>query len=201
MTKKKAAVSRKRAKAKAPSRKAGRPSKYMLDLAESICERLSSGESLTRICSTEGMPKRTTVVGWQGQHDGFSTLYARARRAYADAIFDEAMEIADDSSGDWTTKVVRGEEVRAVDHENIQRSRLRVDTRLRVAAKINPAKYGEKLDLNMSGELNVCHLSDAKLNARIIGLLEKIGISGELATPFLLKPLPGDEEDDETTRH
>jgi len=185
----------------AKTKKTGRPTKYTLDLAESICERLSNGESLTSICSAEGMPKRTTVVGWQGQHDGFSTLYARARRAYADAIFDEAMEIADDSSGDWTTKVVRGEEVRAVDHENIQRSRLRVDTRLRVAAKINPAKYGEKLDLNMSGELNVCHLSDAKLNARIIGLLEKIGISGELATPFLLKPLPGDEEDDETTRH
>ncbi len=183
----------------AKTKKTGRPSKYTLDLAESICERLSSGESLTSICSAEGMPKRTTVVGWQGQHDGFSTAYARARVAYADAIFDEAIEIADDSSGDWTTKVVRGEEAKVVDHENIQRSRLRVDTRLRVAAKINPAKYGEKLDVNMSGELNVSHLSDAKLNERIIGLLEKIGISGELATSFLLEPLPGD--DDDATRH
>ncbi len=183
----------------AKTKKTGRPTKYTLDLAESICERLSSGESLTSICSAEGMPKRTTVVGWQGQHDGFSTLYARARVAYADAIFDEAMEIADDSSGDCITKVVRGEEVKGVDHENIQRSRLRVDTRLRVAAKINPAKYGEKLDVNMSGELNVSHLSDAKLNERIIGLLEKIGISGEIATLFLLEPLPGDDED--ATRH
>ena len=183
----------------AKTKKTGRPTKYTLDLAESICERLSSGESLTSICAAEGMPKRTTVVGWQGQHDGFSTLYARARVAYADAIFDEAMEIADSSSGDWTTKMVRGEEAKVVDHENIQRSRLRVDTRLRVAAKINPAKYGEKLDVNMSGELNVSHLSDAKLNERIIGLLEKIGISGELATSFLLEPLPGD--DDDATRH
>ncbi len=182
----------------AKTKKTGRPTKYTLDLAESICERLSSGESLTSICSAEGMPKRTTVVGWQGQHDGFSTLYARARVAYADAIFDEAMEIADDSSGDWTTKVVRGEEAKVVDHENIQRSRLRVDTRLRVAAKINPAKYGEKLDVNMSGELNVSHLSDAKLNERLLGLLAKIGVSGELAAPFLLEPLPGD---DDATRH
>jgi len=51
----------------------------------------------------------------------------------------------------------------------------------------------------MSGELNVSHLSDAKLNERIIGLLEKIGISGELTTLFLLEPLPGD--DDDATRH
>ncbi len=125
-------------------------------------------------------------------------MFARARIAYADAIFDEAMEIADDSSGDWTTKRKGGEEVRAVDHENIQRARLRVETRMKAVAKINPGKYGDKLDLNMSGEINVSQLSDAKLNERIIGLLEKIGISGELAVPFLLDPLPGD---DEVTRH
>ncbi len=183
------------AKSKAPP---GRPTKYTAALAESILERLSSGESLTSICAAEEMPKRTTVVGWQGQHDGFATLYARARIAYADAIFDEAMEIADDSSGDWTTKRKGGEEVRAVDHENIQRARLRVETRMKAVAKINPGKYGDKLDLNMSGEINVSQLSDAKLNERIIGLLEKIGISGELAVPYLLEPLPGD---DEVTRH
>ncbi len=178
--------------------KRGRPTKYTPTLAESICERLSSGESLTSICAAEEMPKRTTVVGWQDQHDGFSTAYARARIAYADAIFDEAIEIADDSSGDWTTRTKNSEEIRVVDHENIQRARLRVETRMKAAAKINPAKYGEKLDVNMSGELNVSQLSDAKLNEQIIGLLEKIGISGELATPFLLEPLPGD---DNATRH
>lgn len=180
------------------TKKTGRPTKFTLDLAESICERLSSGESLTSICSAEEMPKRTTVVGWQGQHDEFATSYARARIAYADAIFDEAIEIADDSSRDWTTRTKNGEEIRVVDHENIQRARLRVETRLKAAAKINPAKYGEKLDVNMSGELNVSHLSDAKLNQRILGLLAKIGISGELATSFLLEPLPGD---DDATRH
>ena len=125
--------------------------------------------------------------------------FTRARVAYADAIFDEAMEIADDTSGDWTIRTKKGEEIRAVDHENIQRARLRVETRLKAAAKINPAKYGEKLDLNMSGELNVSQLSDAKLNERMIGLLEKIRISGELAAPFLLERLPGD--DDDATRH
>ncbi len=185
---------------KSATRKArpGQPTKYTPELAASICERMAGGESLASICAGENMPGRTTVVGWQGQHDGFSTMFARARIAYADAIFDEAMEIADDSSGDWTTKRKGGEEVRAVDHENIQRARLRVETRMKAVAKINPGKYGDKLDLNMSGEINVSQLSDAKLNERIIGLLEKIGISGELAVPFLLDPLPGD---DEVTRH
>ncbi len=78
----------------AKAKKTGRPTKYTLDLAEGILERLSSGESLTSICAAEEMPKRTTVVGWQGQHDEFATSYARARIAYADAIFDEAIEIS-----------------------------------------------------------------------------------------------------------
>ena len=79
----------------------------------------------------------------------------RARVAYADAIFDEAMEIADSSSGDWTTKVVRGEEAKVVDHENIQRSRLRVDTRKWAASKMAPKKYGDKLDLG--GSIGIRH--------------------------------------------
>ncbi len=62
----------------AKPKKTGRPSKYTLHLAGSILERLSSGESLTSICAAEEMPKRTTVVKWQGQHDTFATLYARA---------------------------------------------------------------------------------------------------------------------------
>ncbi len=181
-----------------PKPRPGQPTKHTPKLAASICERMADGESLASICAGEGMPGRTTVIGWQGQHDGFSTMFARARIAYADAIFDEAIEIADDASGDWTTRTKGGEEVRVVDHENIQRARLRVETRLKAAAKINPAKYGEKLDVNMSGELNVSHLSDAKLNERILALLAKIGVSGELATPFLLEPLPGN---DDATRH
>ncbi len=39
-------------------------------------------------------------------------------------------------------------EIRVVDHENIQRAQLRVETRLKAAAEVNPAKYGEKLDVN-----------------------------------------------------
>ncbi len=65
----------------------------------------------------------------------------------ADALFDEALEIADDASGDWT---VDKDGKKGVDHENIQRSRLRVDTRKWAAGKMAPKKYGDKLDLGGS---------------------------------------------------
>ncbi len=60
----------------------------------------------------------------------------------ADALFDEALEIADEASGDWTTDK-NGK--LALDHEHVQRSRLRVDTRKWAAGKLAPKRYGDKI--------------------------------------------------------
>ncbi len=60
----------------------------------------------------------------------------------ADALFDEALEIADDASGDWSTDK---DGKKTLDHEHVQRSRLRVDTRKWAAGKLAPKRYGDKL--------------------------------------------------------
>ncbi len=60
----------------------------------------------------------------------------------ADALFDEALEIADDASGDWTADK---DGKKTLDHEHVQRSRLRVDTRKWAAGKLAPKRYGDKL--------------------------------------------------------
>ena len=74
--------------------------------------------------------------------EGFSAQYARARDLRADTLFDEALEIADETSDDW----IRAEdEKKVLDHEHVQRSRLRVDTRKWAAGKLAPKRYGDKL--------------------------------------------------------
>ncbi len=126
--------------------KRGRPTLYTEALVHEVCERMAAGESLRQICTDEHMPSDAAVRGWAiDDVDGFAARYARAREAYADAIFDEAIEIADDSSGDWTEDK-DGKKV--VDHENVQRSRLRVDTRKWAAAKLAPKKYSDKLSID-----------------------------------------------------
>src|SRR5258707_1135198 len=67
----------------------------------------------------------------------FRDQYARAREEQADKLFREIIEIADDASGDYVT-ISDGK--RIVDHENVQRSRLRVDARKWTAARTSP--YG-----------------------------------------------------------
>ena len=126
--------------------KKGRPSLYTEALAAKICQRLAEGESLRAICADKAMPSISTVMGWlfDGNHGDFPEQYARAREAQAEIRADEIVDIADDASGDFTAdkdgKVV-------ANSEHIQRSRLRVDARKWIAAKLLPKRYGDKLDL------------------------------------------------------
>ncbi len=132
--------------------KGGRPSKYSKELALYICKEIASGKSLVKILQQEGMPNYQTVLGWLCRDDepykGFSGMYARAREDQADFLADEILEIADDSSRD-TVKDEDGNY--RMDTEWVQRSRLRVDSRKWIASKLKPRKYGEKLDLEHSG--------------------------------------------------
>ena len=127
-------------------RKVGRPSLYTEALAARICRRLAEGESLRAICTDKELPSISTVMGWlfDGNHGEFSEQSARAREAQAEIRADEIVDIADDASTDFTAdkdgKLV-------ANSEHIQRSRLRVDARKWIAAKLLPKRYGDKLDL------------------------------------------------------
>ncbi len=125
-------------------RRRGRPSRYTPELAAVICERLAEGETLRSVCRDQAMPDKATVLRWLGDKTkaDFRDQYAHARDMQADALFDEALEIADDVSGDWFTDK-DGRKV--LDHEHVQRSRLRVDTRKWAAGKMAPKRYGDKV--------------------------------------------------------
>src|SRR6478736_3110654 len=75
----------------------------------------------------------------------------RAREEQADKLFQEIIEIADDASGDYVTT---SDGKRIVDHENIQRSRLRVDARKWAAARLAPKKYGDRVEHDVRGGIN-----------------------------------------------
>ena len=139
-----------------PPRKRGRPSRYTDALVAKLCRRLAEGETLRAVCGEASMPDKSTVLRWlaDDRKAAFRDQYARAREMRADALFDEALEIADDTSDDWIT--TEGGK-RVLDHEHVQRSRLRVDTRKWAAGKLAPKRYGDKLGLEHSGEVTITH--------------------------------------------
>jgi hypothetical protein len=123
-----------------------RPSSYTQELADEICAKLAEGISLRTICKADEMPSTQTVFRWIRLHAEFRDQYARAKEESADALVDEMLDIADDGSNDWMAVHNEDNVGYRENGEAIQRSRLRVDTRKWIAAKLKAKKYGDKID-------------------------------------------------------
>lgn len=136
---------------------------YSAEVAETILERLADGESLTTICKTTGMPSRGAVEHWNVTDiDGFAARYARAREAGYRLWGDDIIDISDE----------------AIDANSAAAARVRIDTRKWVLAKMMPKVYGDKLDLNHSGDIAVKAIPDDRLESRLADILGKAGIAG-----------------------
>lgn len=120
------------------------------ELADAICEAIATTpRGLDHICrARDDFPSARTVHTWLGRDAEFLQKYLRAREAQADLIFDECLEIADDKKPDFSFDPERGLQV---DGDHIQRCKLRIDTRMRMAGKLHPKKYGDKQTIEHEG--------------------------------------------------
>lgn len=131
----------------------GRPSKYTQDLADRICAELAQGYSLRTVCIPDDMPSVKTIFNWFRTYPEFLQQYTRAKEESADAMADEVIDIADNGDNDWMVKHGKdGQEYWQLNGEHVQRSRLRIETRKWLMAKMKPKKYGEKLDMTSDGK-------------------------------------------------
>lgn len=161
---------------------------YTPEAAAEICTRLSGGEPLASICRSEGMPAVRTVSDWKAAHPSFAADFARARDEGYDAIATDCLDIADDSTRD----TIVGEHGAKADAEWIARSKLRVETRLKLLAKWDPKRYGDSTKVEMAGNLTLNHVSDSELDDELaqLELLEKTRTAALTATT---KPTPPDD--------
>ncbi|MGL4297355.1 MAG: terminase small subunit protein [Aestuariivirga sp.] len=130
------------------ARKGGRPSLYTPALIEEIFQRIANGEPLRQICRDEHMPHWNTVYDWLERDQSLSVRFARARERGEEAIAAECLDIADSAKNDWMEAHGQDDAGYKLNGEHIQRSKLRIETRLKLLAKWNPKKWGDKVDLN-----------------------------------------------------
>lgn len=103
---------------------------------------------MVEICRADHMPNPSTVYRWLDVNEDFRNRYTRAREDQADTLADEILSIADDAQNDWMER--QGDAAGSgwqLNGENVQRSRLRIDSRKWIAAKLKPKKYGDKVDV------------------------------------------------------
>lgn len=120
-----------------PKRKPGRARTYSDAVAAEILRRIGEGEPLAQICRCAGMPSVRTVDFWKEKDEKFASGYARAREKGFDVIAEDALRISDDVSEDPASR------------------RVRVDTRRWLLSKWMPKRYGEKIEVENSGETKI----------------------------------------------
>lgn len=126
----------------------GRPTKRSKKLEEIIFERIIHGEGIAEICRDDDMPDKSTVFRWLAKDKAFCDRYARVKAISADHMAEEMLDIADNAENDWMKRNGKeDEDYWQSNGEHIQRSRLRIDTRKWLMAKLKPKKYGDKLAL------------------------------------------------------
>ena len=145
---------------------------YSPELAKRICDELAEGKTLAAICRAEGMPGRMSVHDWKKRYPEFGEAFELARDAGYDAIADEAIEIAEDGQNDWTERPARGGGTyKAVDPEALGRSKLRVDTRMKLLAVWSP-RYRPQQGIQLSNpEGGPVEFTEASRSARVASLL------------------------------
>lgn len=126
----------------------GRPRSLTKPLQDEVCQRVASGETIRDIAADAHMPVQSTIYLTLAKDAAFSEQYALAREAQLQRWEDQIVEIADDATGDMTVDAEGNERV---NHEHIQRAKVRIDTRKWLMSKRAPKKYGDKVEVGGPG--------------------------------------------------
>lgn len=159
----------KKTRTAAPAEAPGRPSTFTQEIADRICARLATGQSLRAICrDDESMPPEATVRLWVIEdRQGFSAQYARAREIGYESMADELIEIAD-TPRIGTKSVSKASGIEITEADMIEHRRLQVDTRKWMLAKMLPKRYGDKLAIGGADDLPpIKTMTDEELDAAI----------------------------------
>lgn len=138
----------------------GRTLTYTQEVADKICARLSKGEPLAQICRGNNMPAVRTVSDWKASVPEFAAEFARAREDGFDAIAADSLEIIDTKPERCAT--ADGDRV---DAGHVAWLKNRAEQRLKLLAKWDPKRYGDKIHTEHSGEIGVVGLA-ARMRAR-----------------------------------
>lgn len=118
---------------------------------------IASGESVKTLCKQPGFVAERKWYLWLAADADLQQRYARACESRAVKLAEELLDIADDGTNDWMLANSPNNPGWVTNGEALQRSRLRADTRKWLLAKLQPKKYGDKLEVSGNPEAPMRH--------------------------------------------
>ena len=120
---------------------------------EIILDCIRNGQSLIGCLnsrSREEVPSSVTWNQWLKDDEELINNYTRACEERSELIFEQILDIADDKSED-TVYTDSGNAI--FNAEFAARSRIKIDARKWMLGKMNPKKYGDKVQTEHSGKI------------------------------------------------
>lgn len=124
-----------------PLFKLGRPKRITDEMKLEILERTTCGQNIKDMCLDLNISP-VTLYKLLEEDSSFMNQFLHAKVRMADTLFEEMLSIADDDKDDL---IEDKDGNKIVNHARIQRHRLMIETRFRIAGKLNPKRYSEKL--------------------------------------------------------
>jgi len=155
-----------------PPKKKGRPSTYTKEMGQTLCTRMALGETMAEITKETGMPSKEVIYQWRQIHPDFDSMYTRAREDQMHAWADQIISFADDGTEDVLrdgdgNPVLKANGDPKLYREHIDRTRLRIDTRKWLMAKILPKVFGDRMAVDAT------HTVEQKDDAEMIHALQE----------------------------
>lgn len=107
---------------------------------------IEEGNSLRATLKRDGMPTSTTFYEWIDNDKEKAIHYARAIEARAELKFESIEQ-------DYSEEPQRDAETGRIDSAWVQLQRLKIDAKKWELSKLNPKKYGDKIQQEHSGEV------------------------------------------------
>ncbi len=101
---------------------------------------IAEGRTLRDFCRLEGMPHNTVIYDWEKEDTDFAQRIVRAREIGTDSIAEECLEIIDKEP----LEVFDEAGNKRYDSGSVTWNKNRAEQRLKLLAKWNPRKYGDK---------------------------------------------------------
>jgi hypothetical protein len=143
---------------------ARRATKRTPEIIEEIIDGVANGVPLREVCRRDGMPNWRTVYDWLEADEEFAARFARARDIGFDAIAEDILQNVDSVPAQG---------------EYIQRSKLQVETRLKLLAKWSPKKYGDKQTVDVGNKEGETLKVDSNVDKVALTLALAKAIRGE----------------------
>ena len=146
--------------------------KYTPAVAREICDRIASGESINSIGTHKHLPTARNIEKWllDPNKKAFKKLYEQAKKIQMALMAEQLIDIADNGDNDWVKRENKeGEAWWKLNGENINRSKLRVETRKWILARMMPKIYGDRIDVTSNVVFSLSELRKSFQRNEVFG--------------------------------